>query len=220
MAAPTYKASGGTNGFTPFDFTLPTHSSGDLMLVGVNCGQHDVSTPSGWTKLSVADTGSFVKVEVFWKVSDGTETAFHVALTDATGNGVVAVGLVTSAATVGTESANQSTVSASSWAQPTVTVDPATRVVHFTAQQLGGPMLDLGADVTVRQNVSDGGTVYLAAGDWVPGVTGTETVETAHTSSSAALWAGITVPLEGAVTPTTPRRRPLIRSQAVARSVM
>src|SRR5690348_8538531 len=144
MAAPTYKASTQNASFTPWDFTLPTHAAGDELLVAVNCGGHDVSTPSGWTKLpQVADTTSFVKVEVFERTADGTETTFHVALTDASSNGTAAVAIATSAATVGSAAQDAvNGVSVSSWAQPTVPVDPDTRVVHFTAQQNGSSMLD------------------------------------------------------------------------------
>lgn len=181
--------SGGGNSFNA---PLPTNVAGQPIIVAVNNDRNQtLVVPSGWTRHGTADR-SYCHVEVFSKVSTGTETTFAVSCADGTTTCDV-VALVYSTGTV--KSVNTGTAGGSTFTQPVVPTLRDRRVVHATAGQtgvVGQPHpINLGPDVTYRGE-HHSGTLDLTVGDFFPGIDGYSPAESTS-PDTADNWAGVTI---------------------------
>lgn len=163
---------------------LPTRLSGDVLLLGVMANDKTEVTPSGWTLLQGAAAGSFAFV-VYWKVSDGIESAPSYPIPSASQKTWICYSIAN--ASLIQDSAISSIVSSNTVNAPTVTSTGTKLLVTFGGQGGGvtSATLTMPGTQTSTSNYSAGNNATIRAGYEIvsAGATGVRTV-TSDTSAS------------------------------------
>lgn len=216
-AGPTYvgksTAAGGTGSVSP-DFTSSGRASGDLLILAVETANQALTAPGGWTEVATyspqsrgtAGAAGGVRLTLFYKTSDGTETT---VATGDSGDHQYAVGFVfrgASGASVAVDTGAGNNVAATtsgSFGGVTTTGDDRL-IAHFVATDRDSTAASWGtatnANLANLTEQHDAGTTS-GAGGGIALITGEKqasgaTGSTTSTQAASAAYCWITLALQ------------------------